>query len=374
MPSSEIGDTPLKIGLDAQPLATSRAGIGRYVLELCRELDARLPDATFYCYSPRPITVALPSLRWIARVDSHPLACRVPSYWWLKARVHRLCAADGVGLFWATRTILPRSGATLRTVTTVHDLNHLLVPASMPTFTRFAHRLFFYHDVRRADAVITNSRGTATRLTAHLGIRANGIARPGVSGAFANQERSDIEARLKRIGVHPPYFLAVGTLEPRKNLSPLIAAFLELCTSHPIAGYRLVIVGQPGWKNAPVTRQLAAADADRVRWLGYVADDDLAALYQAAAAFVMPSLYEGFGIPVLEARASGTRVVASDIPELREAGGPDAVYVTPDKEGIKRGLLRILEDDGPRPSPTSAGWDEAGAVMAEILKKVGHHP
>ena len=361
------GDT-LRIGLDAYPLATARTGIGRYVLELCRQLDLLLPEARFYCYSPSPITADLPSARWIRRIDRHPLMARIGSYWWLKGRVHRWCVEDGVEIFWATRTILPRATSCFKTVTTVHDLNHLIVPRSMPPLTRLAHRLFFARDVRRADVVAVNSSATARRLWEHLTVRADGVVRPGVSRSFTRQERSQVGARLRNLGVERPYVLAVGTLEPRKNLESLITAFLELSNTGRLPGYALIIVGRPGWKNASIHRQLAAPDAKNIRWLGYVADDDLAALYGGADAFVMPSVYEGFGMPVLEARTAGAPVLASDIPELREAGGPDGVYVAPNKEGIMQGLLKILSKKTPSTPPTSMeSWETAGTVMAKLF-------
>lgn len=368
--ASHLADGSLRIGLDAYPLATARAGIGRYVLELCRQLDALLPEATFFCYSPKPIAVDLPSTRWVSRIDRHFLTTRLGSYWWLKGRVHRLCIADGIDVFWATRTILPRATAHFRTVTTVHDLNHLIVPRSMPPVTWLAHRSFFARDVRRADLVVTNSNATAGRLLGHLGVRADGVARPGVSASLTRLKQSEIDERLRQLGAKAPYILAVGTLEPRKNLGSLITAFLDLSNSGNLTAITLLIVGQPGWKNASIHRQLAAPNAKCIRWLGYVADDDLAALYQGATAFVMPSVYEGFGMPLLEARIAGAPVLASDIPELREAGGPDCVYVAPNKEDIKQGLLKILSSkkrSDSFPSPTS--WEEAGTVMATLFRQ-----
>lgn len=164
--------------------------------------------------------------------------------------------------------------------------------------------------------------------------------------------------------------MAVGTLEPRKNLGSLITAFLDLLNSGQLINFTLLIAGQPGWRNASIHRQLAASSAKNIRWLGYLADDDLVALYQGAAAFVMPSFYEGFGMPVLEARVAGTPVLASDIPELREAGGPDCVYVTPSKDGIKKGLLKILSiKKKPDPVPAAASWEEAGRVMANLFRQ-----
>lgn len=355
------------LGIDAAVLSKPGAGMGRYLIEVCKRLDTLLPEARFVVYTPSPLLVELPSARWVTRQEGTSLARLGSSYAWLKLCVSRLAKSDRVDVFWAPRTILPARSRAFLTVCTVHDLNYRLFPMSMPYATRWAHRLWFARDIRRADAVVANSQGTARRLRGMLGVEVAAVATPGVAESFTQRTPARISTQLKALGVTRPYFLGVGTLEPRKNLPALIEAFISLKRDGNLAAYDLIIVGNRGWRNGTVRSQLRAARAWGVRWFGFVSDAELAALYSGATAFVFPSVYEGFGIPALEATACGTRVIASDVPELREAGGPEGTYVAPTVSGIRAGLLSALE--APPPShPHPQNWMDAAQTMADLFE------
>jgi glycosyltransferase involved in cell wall biosynthesis len=358
----------MKIGIDAFPLAGRIAGIGRYVLEISHALDVFLPEAEFFLYSPEQLTVEPPSARWHIRIGGS----RFPSsYRWLKTAVREMAINDGIDVFWATRTILPAHSERFHTLTTVHDLNYLVFPQSMPYVTRWAHRLWFARDVRRADTVVTNSQGTADRLREMLGVAATAVARPGVKPPFGPQDPSHITKKLAGLGVEKPYFLAVGTLEPRKNLPALIDAFVSLKLSNELPFHQLLIAGDRGWRGRRLFALLREAERHGVRWLGFVSDEDLAALYAGSTAFVFPSLYEGFGIPAVEARSCGARVIASNLPELHEAVEGDALFIEPTAMALRKALRRVAEQPGclskPRTIPT---WTEAAKVMADQFRKL----
>ena len=155
---------------------------------------------------------------------------------------------DGVNVFWAPRTILPFPTRAFRTISTVHDLNYLVFPQSMPHVTFLAHWLWFARDVRRADAVATNSLGTADRLRRRFGVRTDVVAKPGVANAFKPIDPERVASRLSELGVSTPYFLAVGTVEPRKNLPALVKAFVSLKRSGELSEYELLIAGDQGWR------------------------------------------------------------------------------------------------------------------------------
>lgn len=362
--SCKVSST-IKIGIDAFPLAGRIAGIGRYVLEICRALDETMPAAEFLLYSPRPLTVEPPSARWHVRVGGSRAAS---SYGWLKRSARAMAQADGAQVFWATRTILPGRTTAFGTLSTVHDLNYRVFPKSMPYTTLWAHRLWFARDVRRADAVVTNSQGTADRLRKMLGVETDAVARPGVAAAFESQASEVVAVRLSALNVRKPYFLAVGTVEPRKNLPALVEAFVSLKRSGELPEYELLIAGSRGWRGRRLHALLDVAEAHGVRWLGFISDDDLAALYAGSQAFVFPSLYEGFGIPAAEARACGARVVATDMPELREAGGPTGLYIEPTVVGIRESLTRAADEvRAPDSWDHPFSWKEAAEVMAAQL-------
>jgi glycosyltransferase involved in cell wall biosynthesis len=170
--------------------------------------------------------------------------------------------------------------------------------------------------------------------------------------------------------------LTVGTWEPRKNLELLVRVFRALRAADEFHDYRLVLAGGAGWKDERLRRMLQVGGSvsnpimsDGVTATGFVTDDELADLYSGCRAFVFPSAYEGFGIPVLEARACGAPVVATDLPELREAGGEGAIYVPPTDAGLREGLRRVV---AARPAPPPAPavlptWRQSAQVLAGYL-------
>jgi len=363
-----------RIGIDGEALKTPLSGVGKYVFQLCRELERALPEAEFFAYfRVTPERLALPSRRWCLRREAVPVLRRVPSFVWLKTRAARLCREDNLDVFWAGRTLHPRLGPRVRTVCSVHDLNHRIVPETMQRSTRWSHRLWFERDVALADCVVTNSEGTRQRLFELLGIHASGVVWPGLDpafAAFAGATPADTTF-LQELGIRPPYLLSVGTLEPRKNVELLFRAFLSLKQSGQLPSYQLVLAGAQGWQGRRLGRELSGARAQGVRLVGYVPEERLPALYASAEALVLASSYEGFGMPALEARACGTRVVISNLPELCEAGGPHATRVEPTVAGVRAGILRALAAPR-RPEPGLAerhAWCVGAAALARWLRR-----
>lgn len=365
-----MGQLATNIGIDGRCLSGELTGIGHYVHELIKELDVLLPAARFFVYSPLDLAVELPSNRWIYRTDGNRNIHRIlTGYMWLKFRCGKLAREDDLDVFWANRTLLPRLDARTRTVCTVHDLNHLLASKTMPVANYWAHRFWFDRDVRKAGSVITNSRGTASRLQELIGRTADSVAQPAVAEKFRPQKHSEIDRVREQYELDSPYLLAVGTQEPRKNLHSLIDAFLSLKQRGELGGYRLALAGSRGWKNRQLASRLESDRSGSIRQLGYVPDADLPGLYAGADLFVFPSLYEGFGMPVLEARACGTRVVANDIPELREAGGQDSIYTGTTSWHIAEAILTALSSKEQFANAAGRGptWRDSAVILAETL-------
>ena len=362
----------LRIGIDGRNLKRYGTGFIRYTVELCKALDVALPEAEFYVYSPFPVELPGQSDRWIARVDPWSLGGRIRGAAWLKTRLGSLCRNDRLDSFWATVTFFPTLSNRVKKVASVHDIVHLVAPESMSFRLNLPLFLFFARDCRRADAILTNSQGTADRLYATLRCHTDGIVRPAVSDDFRPRSPAEIQACRDKYGITTPYIFGVGVSVRRKNVEVLIEAFAAMLRDGELAGYTLVFAG-PG---RPQDRRLTAmleANRARIKMLGYVAEEDLPALYSGAAAFVFPSLYEGFGIPVMEARACGTRVVATDMPELREAGGEGPIYIAPTVAGVRTGLSAALARpapaalaDGDRPS-----WLRSVQPLAHALSTFG---
>jgi glycosyltransferase involved in cell wall biosynthesis len=234
-------------------------------------------------------------------------------------------------------------------------------------------RMFFGASIRRADQIVSNSLGTARRFEAAYQRRIAEIVRPGLTATIRPTIPGEVAALLRRHGIERPYLLTVGTLEPRKGLHLLVPAFLSLLEAGQLRDQSLVVAGERGWKDDPISRMVGSSE--RIRPLGFVSDELLSALYTGADVFVCPSSYEGFGMPVLEARACGARVVATDIPELREAGGEDAIYIPPTVEGIRQGILKALLSDPPKPlNRADYSWVKSATVFARVLTESGNTP
>jgi len=366
----------VRIGLDGRPLLGRRTGIGRYMFEICRELDALLPGAEFFVYAPQPVELPPVSRRWRCRVEARTWARRLKPIAWLKLRAGRLCREDRLDAFWGSATLFPPLPTGVRRVSTVYDLTFRVAPETMSRTHLLAQRMFFAYDVRHADHLLAISHGTATRLQEWLGGPLAAVALPGLSPAFRPRDPAAVGATLRTFGIAKPYFLAVGTWEPRKNLELLVQVFRALRAADEFHDYRLVLAGGAGWKDERLRRLLQVggsvstpAGSDGVTAIGFVTDDELADLYSGCRAFVFPSAYEGFGIPVLEARACGAPVVATDLPELREAGGDGAIYVPPTDEGLREGLRRVVA--APPAPPPSRGllptWRGSAQVLAGYL-------
>ena len=349
-------------------MSVKLTGIGRYTYEICKGLDALFPDARFFVYSKQPVVVPAISDHWTYRVESSPQMRKLKISAWLKFRAGRLCEEDGIDVFWASGTLLPWFRSAVRTVSTVYDLNYLVAPESMARPTLWAHRLFFRRDVRKADRVCAISQGTADRLERRLGRKVDAVMPPAVGGSFAVVPQQEIDHTLAALGIHPPYLLALGTLEPRKNLDRLVRAFLDLKQAAEIPDHKLVLVGGKGWRDGALTRLLEESAGRDVLSLGYVSDEHLPALYGGADLFVFPSIYEGFGMPVAEALACGARVVCTDSPEIREAGGESPVYVEPTIEGIRRGILEALDTERRSPAVRPRWtWEDSARILADLL-------
>lgn len=359
----------IRVGIDGRDLKLPYTGIGRYVTELCKVLDKLLPRALFFVYSNRPIHMPVDSPRWAARIDPLIGVTHFYSLAWLMLRARSLCEPDHIDVFWGTTTILPRLPASIRKVVTVHDLFHMdrkLVPLKR----WLSYGLLYKRSLADAHSIVANSETTAWKLHSLLGYQAADIARPGVSERYRPQPAEQIEACLRLYGVRKPYIFTVASAyEPRKNLGSLLEAFCSLNADGVLPDHILVLAGMGGARAVAESPSARTAEPSTIKSLGLVPDDHLVLLYCGAEAFVFPSTHEGFGIPVLEARACGTKVVTTDIPELREAGGDDAIYVMPTVEGIRSGIRRALEQQRRQTNviPKSYKWEESAAVLARLF-------
>jgi glycosyltransferase involved in cell wall biosynthesis len=323
----------LRIAFDVSPLSHApRTGVPNYILGSLRGLAAVagdeheiVPFAPVSLRGRRNLDEALDGLGLKRRVGWLPFA-HVWRTAWSKARLppaERFLGPFDVLHFWDWMYPPQREGVR---ATMIHDLVPLRHPEWTTPRTRAMHSAKYRNAAASCDVIFANSSYTAHDVAELLRVPEERIelAPPGVSAGFApDGERADLGR---------PYVLTVATLEPRKNLETLLAAhrLLEL-------DLLLAVSGPPGWGPEVELERKA------VRGLGYVSDEELARLYRGAEAFVFPSRFEGFGIPVVEAMASGTPAVVSSHSSLDDACGDAAVRVDPDSpEAIAAGIVEAI--------------------------------
>jgi glycosyltransferase involved in cell wall biosynthesis len=362
--------TNVTIGIDGGQLAHSNTGIGRYTLELCKVLDSLLPEAQFFIYSKQPIPVPVKSSRWTVKIEPITRFRRLHDWMWMTFRCSAICTQDNLDIFWGARTLLPSLAAKTTCIVTVYDLFHL--QRQLVSLKRWVfYRWFFDRALRRADRIVTISNDTASELRRLRGYLSDAVIRPAVSDNFRPRDESEIQSCLRHYGLSRPYLLNTSRWDRRKNLAVLLRAFLEMKSRSLIPDHTLAMVGGPEGNDRGNNRLRSLVRRGRdsgVALLGRVPEDHLVALYSGCEAFVFPSSHEGFGIPVLEARACGAKVVAADTRALREAGENDAVYVCPTVDGVSEGILMALRSLAP-PSEGSRVWTwrESGERFVKTL-------
>jgi glycosyltransferase involved in cell wall biosynthesis len=364
----------VRIGVDARIADYTVGGIARYTVQLLRAMrQVDVGDATLVAARARKPKVDRPE------IPTHEtITVRTPPHHWLER--HALpFELRGANLQMLHSPDFVAPGGPWRKVITVHDLAFLRMPHLVTDASRR-----YYGGVRRAvqeaDAIIAVSQATARDLVDLAGapIEKVRVVYEAAESSLRPMRREDAVAAVReRHGVDGPYILFVGTIEPRKNLTRLLQAFSLLRREFPS---RLVVAGGRGWLSEDVfstANRLSLADG--VVFLGDVAPSDLRALYCASEVLAMPSLYEGFGLPVLEAMACGTPVVASDAGSLSEVVGDAGVLVQPDDPNdIAHGLGWVLGNTAFRDAIIRRGlaraaafsWERAARETLDIYRSV----
>ena len=374
------------IGLDAIPLTEPRAGVGHYTYELARALAAVAPGDEFELVYPSSYPAV--DLEGRERLPSNlKEACvRVGAFgrrWW-SAGLPRYAARRGFRLFHGTNYEVPLWGGAVR-VLTIHDLSLLSHPETHERRRVWRARRRLPLMALAADAVITPTEAVRREVSTRLRVAPSKVfaVHEAARDCFRPMDGGEAAGVLGELGIGGEFLLAVGTIEPRKNLLTLVRAFEEVLRERPASELRLVVAGGRGWLSGPLFESIERSPVrGRVVLAGYVSDEQLRALYSACAAFVYPSLYEGFGLPPLEAKSCGAPVVAGWTPAVAEVSGGAARLFDPRDHGqLARLLLELLDDHTARRALSEAGLQRAAHfswqrtaratldVYAEALKR-----
>lgn len=369
------------IAIDYTPAYEQGGGIGRYVRELVAAL-ARQPQTDAYRLfvagarrdqlpqPPGPAFTWHPTRltpRWLARI-------------WQRARLPLPVETftGRVDLFHATDFVLPPTLPGTRTLLTVHDLSFVRVPETASPSLKAYLDVVVPRSVKAADHVLADSQATKDDLIALYGVAPSKITvlLSGVDARFGHVEDQQARATVRQQYRIPdrPYIFSVGTVQPRKNYTRLIQALARLrAAGHDID---LVIAGGRGWLEDPIYAAIQEQKlSEHVHFIGFAGDADLPALYSDAACVALPSLYEGFGLPVLEAMACGTPVVTSNLSSLPEVAGDATLLIDPlDLDALVHALERLLTDSALRERMITAGtqrtaqftWERSAAQLRDI--------
>jgi len=345
----------MNIALDGMPLASPLTGVGHYTAELARHLAIVAPSDSFTFISPQGVL----KRRW----------------WSLGLPLHLL--RNSFDLFHGTNYEIP-FWSRRPTVVTIHDLSILSQSEvhEQRLVRRARKRLPWM--AKRASKIITPSNSVKTEVCEGFGIQPDKVAVTPEAPRPVFKRREDREL-LRRLGIEGDFILFVGTIEPRKNLRRLVEAFDQMLRNTSLSP-TLVIAGGQGWMMDDFVSFIKRTGVeDRVRLTGYLGDEELCGLYSTCAAFIYPSLYEGFGLPPLEAMACGAPVITSRTPALVETVGSAARLVDPKNvDDIARAMAEMLSDKKAREHYAELGtahvkkysWEQTALKTLEVYREL----
>ena len=373
----------MRIGIDGYPLCEPLTGVGHYTFELARAVAIGHPADQFELIAPFDFHPSVTSRLAHDPVPNLKLVslgfANVRGRWW-SFHLPRYLKRARLDLFHGTNYELPLWNAR-RTVVTVHDLSSLLYPElHRPRLAR-RMRLRLPLAVKLARAVITPTEAVKSELCARLKVKPGKVTaiHEAAREWFRPLTREDTKACRERLGIEKDFLLFVGTLEPRKNLLTLLQAFALVLRETKLRP-QLVAAGGEGWLMDETFRTLGdEAIREHLCLTGYLNDHELRALYSSCRAFIYPSLYEGFGLPPLEAMACGAPVIASRIAALQETLDDAAILIDPlDVDSLAQSIVVALEDGRRRDQLIEKGfaraaqfsWQRAADLTYEVYRTV----
>ncbi|MBK7337428.1 MAG: glycosyltransferase family 4 protein [Saprospirales bacterium] len=372
----------MKIAVNARFLLPGKLeGIGWYTYEVVRRMAEAHPEDEFWLLFDRPVKEGFRFGPNVRMMTLSPPA-RHPFLWlaWFEGRIPATLRRLGADVFFSPDNYCSLRSST-PTLLVMHDIAYAHFPAHIPWLSRQYYRFFVPRFLRRAERVLTVSEFTKQDLIRTLGVPGDKIRVAGngprkVFRPLPEDEKREIRTRFSG---GEPYFLYVGAIHPRKNVPRLIRAF-DLFKERTNAPHRLLLAGRWGWQTGEVkTAFEQARHQSAIHFMGYVDDDLLAGLMGAAFALTYVSLWEGFGLPVLEALFSEVPVIYGNATSLPEVAGDAGLAVDPEsEESIAGGMAALVLDEGMAKQLVEKGrlqrqkfsWDHTARVVYEELKSL----
>jgi glycosyltransferase involved in cell wall biosynthesis len=375
----------MKIAIDIRTVLPTRSGVGNYVLHLVENLLLEDRESAYFFLS-RPenlfcLNSSHPRVRSLLTIfshENHPFG-DLWEHFILPLRLKK----KAIDVFHGPASLIPFRKVGFRVVVTIHDLVAFLFPHTIPIKYGAYMRYILKHAVRQADKIISVSYHTRDDLIRILDVPPEKIVviHEAPTPLFRPIEKEEAQAQLRdRYGLTKKYLYHLGNIEPRKNLIVLLQAFAQVCREIK-EDYALVLSGQPGWLTQSLQRFLQDyPQKDRILFTGYVPRSDLPLFMNGAELFVFPSLYEGFGLPVLEAMSCGTPVISSNcssIPEIVEDAG---LLIDPsDPRDLAEHIIYLLKNPEERERLSERGlqqaalftWRETARKTLDVYRSIG---
>lgn len=366
----------MKIGVDARLLSRNITGIGRYTIEMCRALS-KIDDVSLYLYSPSEIPNDIMKIlpTGIFRIKKYKGA--IWRQFWSETYLPYWAKKDRIDIFWGPSHRLPYFlPSTIPQAVTIHDLVWKYHSKTMAFTTLLLDRLQMPLALKQADHIIAASHSTAQDILKEFNVDKNRLSV--VTLGSNHLQKAPESNQLQSIGISSPYCLFVGTMEPRKNLKNLLKAY-SLLPDDVKNNHCLIIVGGKGWGGIDVHETINNLKLSScVKVLGYVNETILTQLYKYAQFLAFPSLYEGFGLPIVEAMSYGIPILTSNNSSMKEIAETIGVLVEPlDVNSIKSALLTLilnkdLRNELSRKTKQERGkynWDIAGQKLFNIFEQ-----
>ena len=371
----------MRIGIDARALSSTLTGIGYYLLNILRSWEPLIQGDEIFLYASEDFPWLIRGPGWHKRVGHGPLARN--GTLWFYTQGNTFVQKDQLDVFWAPWPVLIVSGRFKRAIS-LHDFTWRAFPETMKFSQKILFQTLGEMSLHQADAIFADSQSTLNQLDqTNLTARHVLLTYLGLDPQFFPRDPATSAQKIaQKYGTTKKYILNVGTIEPRKNLVTLLRAFKRLKEKQAVP-HQLLVAGTRGWKASPIYaehRKLGLQDS--VKFLGYVDPEDLPALYSGAELFAFPSLYEGFGEPVLEAMACGCPVVTSNTSSIPEILGGCGLLCPPLSISEWEGsILRLLTDEPLRQSLSTAGikrarnftWGQTAKTIWTTLHSLGRN-
>jgi glycosyltransferase involved in cell wall biosynthesis len=344
-----------KILIDALSLLSPLTGIGRYTYEISKRIQ-ELSDSKYeisfnygfyskelFGFQKEPAIIEQKFKQLKSFIDRFPLLKKIMRFFYSAiAKLH----SDSFELYFQPNFIPSKNIKARKIICTVHDFSFRLQPDWHPK-----ERLEYFKDnfdlIKKADYIITGSNFTKQEIIDYMQIPQDKISviYHGVNHElYKPYPQDELQETKAKFDLPKKFLLFVGSIEPRKNLLSLLMAY-SLLSREEKDDLPLILVGFKGWENKEIMQEIEK-NQEYIRYLGYITDTELAHIYNLATIFIYPSLYEGFGLPPLEAMACGTPVIVSNVASLPEVCGDAALYIEPmDLQDIKDKILTLLGDE-----------------------------